>query len=93
MNIKILKRDFVVKKKKSEVLPNEIIISEEEYGELSGDNYYKAKFGQGGKREGEGRKLKIGVVLEFQVRLSVKEKEFIHWTRSHNLNYDELMQG
>ena len=35
---------FVVKKKKSEVLPNETIITKEEYAELSGDNYYKSKF-------------------------------------------------
>ena len=84
---------FVVKKKKSEVLPNETIITKEEYTELSGDNYYKATFSHGGKREGAGRKPKTGVVLEFQVRLSAKEKEFINWARSHNLNYDELMKG
>ena len=84
---------FVVKKQKSEVLPNEMIITQKEYAELSGDNYYKSKFGHGGKRKGAGRKPKTGVVLKFQVRLSAKEKEFITWARSHNLNYDELMEG
>ena len=83
---------FVVKKKKTEVLPNETIITEEEYAELSGDNYYKSNFGHGGKRAGAGRKPKTGVVLQFQVRLSAKEKEFINWARSHNFNYDEPMQ-
>ncbi len=47
----------------------------------------------GGKRTGAGRKPKSGVVLKFQVRLSAKEKEFINYARSHNLDYDELMQG
>ena len=32
---------FVVKKKKSEVLPNEQIITKSEYEELSGEKYYK----------------------------------------------------
>lgn len=47
----------------------------------------------GGKREGAGRKPSTGVVLKFQMRVSEKEKEFINYARSHNLNYDELMQG
>ena len=63
---------FVVKKKKTEVLPNETIITEEEYAELSGDNYYKSNFGHGGKRAGAGRKPKTGVVLKFQIRVLVQ---------------------
>lgn len=47
----------------------------------------------GGKREGAGRKPKTGEVLEFRVRLSKKEKQFIDYARKHKLNYDELMQG
>lgn len=84
---------FVVKKKKSEILPHETIITEEEYAELSGDNYYKTTFSHGGKHEGAKRTPKTGVVFEFQVKLSAKEKEFINWARSHNLNYDEIMEG
>lgn len=47
----------------------------------------------GGKRKNAGRKPKTGVVLEFRMRVSEKEKEFLDYARSHNLNYDELMQG
>lgn len=84
---------FVVKKLKSEVQGNETIISKEEFENLSGDKFYKETFSHGGKRAGAGRKPKTGVVLKFQVRLSEKEKEFIDYARTHNLNYDDLMQG
>ncbi len=47
----------------------------------------------GGKREGAGRKPKTGYVLEFRIRVSEKEKEFIDYARTHNINYDDLMQG
>lgn len=47
----------------------------------------------GGKRSNAGRKPKTGVVLDFRIRVSEKEKQFIDYARSHNLNYDELMQG
>ena len=68
------------------------VITKEEWEEKSGEKYYKETFGHGGKRKGAGRKPKTGLVLKFQVRLSEKEKEFINYARSHNLNYDELMQ-
>ncbi|MBR1775942.1 hypothetical protein IJ750_02570 [bacterium] len=69
------------------------VITEEEWEEESGVKYYKETYGRGGKREGAGRKPKTGVVLQFQIRVSEKEKEFINYARSHNLNFDELMQG
>ena len=47
----------------------------------------------GGKREGAGRKPKTDNVLEFRIRVSKKEKEFIDYARNHKLNYDDLMQG
>ncbi|MDR1168316.1 MAG: hypothetical protein LBK53_05435 [Heliobacteriaceae bacterium] len=47
---------------------------------------------RGGKRAGAGRKPKTGFVLQFQVRLSEKEKEFIQYAREHNINYDNLMR-
>lgn len=87
------KDGFVVKKKKADILPDEIIITKSEYEELSGDKYYQERFAHGGKRDGAGRKPKTGVVLQFQIRVSEKEKEFINWARNHNLNYDELMQS
>ncbi len=84
---------FVVKKHKEDLLPDEVIISQEEYETLSGDTYYKKTYGRGGKRKGAGRKPANGVVLKFQIRVSEKEKEFLNYARLHNLNYDELMQG
>ncbi|HNW26081.1 MAG TPA: hypothetical protein PKI94_04745 [Candidatus Gastranaerophilaceae bacterium] len=47
----------------------------------------------GGKRPHAGRKPKTGVVLEFRIRVSEKEKQFIDYARSHNLNFDKLMKG
>lgn len=46
----------------------------------------------GGKRKNAGRKPKTGIILEFRVRVSEKEKQFLDYARSHNLNYDDLMQ-
>ena len=48
----------------------------------------------GGKREGAGRKPKKSAdVLKFTKRLTEKEVNFINYARSHNINYDDLMQG
>ena len=68
------------------------VISKEEWEEESGERYYKEKFGRGGKRKGAWLKPANGVVLKFQIRVSEEEKEFINFARSHNLNYDDLMQ-
>ena len=87
------KDGFVIKKLATELLADEIIITKEEYEQLSGDKYYKRTYSRGGKRAGAGRKPTNGIVLAFQIRVSEKEKEFINYARSHNLNYDELMQN
>ena len=85
---------FVIKKKKSEIMPDETIITKDEFEEMSGDKYVREKFTHGGKRAGAGRKkASPDNVLKFQVRVSAKEKEFLNYARFHNLNYDELMQG
>jgi len=66
---------FVIKKKKSEILSDEIIITKDEFEEISGDKYAEEKFGHGGKRKGAGRKkINPDNVLKFQVRVSTKEK-------------------
>lgn len=83
---------FVIKKKKSEILPDEQIITEE-YNKISGENYCREKFGHGGKRQGAGRKPSNGMILKFQIRVSEKEKQFLNYARKHNLDYDSLMQG
>jgi len=87
------KEGYVTQIAKSNLINEYTVITKEEWEEKSGEKYYKETFGHGGKRKGAGRKPKTGIVLKFQVRLSEKEKEFINYARSHNLNYDELMQG
>ncbi len=48
----------------------------------------------GGKRENAGRKAKSqNNILKFTKRLSEQEKEFIDYARSHNIDYEKLMQG
>lgn len=84
---------FVIKKLASDLQADETIITKEEYETLSGETYYKQTYGRGGKRANAGRKPTNGIVLAFQMRVSEKEKEFLNFARSHNLNYDELMQG
>ena len=84
---------FVSKILKSNLTDEYTIITKNEWAEQSGEKYYKETFGHGGKRKGAGRKPKTGILLEFQVRLSAKEKEFINYARNHHLDYDELMQG
>lgn len=78
--------------------PNEMkdeytIITREQWEEESGEKYYKETYGRGGRRKGAGRKPATGVVLKFQIRVSEKEKEFLQYARSHNIDYDSLMQG
>ena len=76
-----------------EMKPEYIKITREEWEEESGEKYYNETYGRGGKRKGAGRKPSTGVVLKFQIRVSEKEKEFLQYARSHNLDYDNLMQG
>lgn len=84
---------FVVKKLQKDLTADEVIISRAEWEELSGEKYYKETYTHGGKRANAGRRPTNGVVLKFQIRVSEKEKEFLKYARTHNLNYDELMQG
>lgn len=83
-----------VKKIYSEEMKSEYTqITQEEWEEQSGEKYYKETYGRGGLRKGAGRKPKTGIVLKFQIRVSEKEKQFINYARSHNVDYDSLMQG
>jgi hypothetical protein len=47
----------------------------------------------GGKRPNAGRKTQTGTVLKLCVKVSEKEKEFLKYARSHNVDYDKIMQG
>lgn len=82
---------FVAKKLESQVTPDEKIITEREYKELSGDNYYETHFGHGGKRAGAGRKQKLALPLKYQIRVTEEEKEFIHYAREHSFDYKKVM--
>jgi len=47
---------FVTKKLEAQVEADETIISKDEFGQISGVDYYKKTFGRGGARQGSGRK-------------------------------------
>jgi hypothetical protein len=47
----------------------------------------------GGKRPNAGRKTQTGTVLKLCIKVSEKEKEFLKYARSHNVDYDKIMQG
>ena len=47
----------------------------------------------GGVRANSGRKRVTGQVLDFTKRLTEKEARFIDYTREHNIDVDDLMQG
>ncbi len=83
---------YVFKKLKSELSPDEKIISEKEYLKKSGLANYEKKFGHGGARENAGRKQKFGSPLKFQIRVSQEEKDFIKYARENHLNYSALMK-
>ena len=83
---------YVFKKLKSEISPDEKIISKKEYMKVSGLTSYEKKFGHGGARENAGRKQKFGSPLKFQIRVTKEEKEFLAYAREHNINYSALMQ-
>ena len=76
-----------------EVKPEYTTITKEEWEEESGEKYYKETFTRGGARKGAGRKPKTGSVLKFQIRVSQKEKDFLHYAREHHLDYDSFMEG
>ena len=81
------------KLKTNDELINELLTPTEK-NELYIEVENEVKRVRGGARIGAGRKKKDeDNVLKFQVRVSKKEKSFLDYARSHNLNYDELMQG
>ncbi len=70
------------------------LLSVDEQNKLYCEIEKEVKSIRGGARAGAGRKKKdSNNVLKFQVRVTEKEKMFLNYARSHNLNYDDLMQG
>ena len=79
--------------KTNDDLINELL-SLDEQKELQEEIEKEVKSIRGGARVGAGRKKKDSDnILQFQVRVSKREKEFLKYARAHNLNYDDLMQG
>lgn len=70
------------------------LLTADEQAEILAEVAQEVKKIRGGKRAGSGRKkLSEDNVLQFQVRVSKKEKEFLSFARKNKINYDELMQG
>lgn len=79
--------------KTNDDLINELL-SLDEQKELHEEIEKEVKSIRGGARIGAGRKKKDSDnILQFQVRVSKREKEFLKYARAHNLNYDDLMQS
>ena len=79
--------------KSNDDLINELLNSEEKI-ELHNEVDSEVKKIRGGFREGAGRKKKNpDNVLQFQIRVSKKEKQFLNYARNHNIDYDSLMEG
>lgn len=84
---------FVCKKELSKVASGETIITEQEYKELSGENYYEQKFGHGGARPGAGRKPMDGETRSVQMRVTESEKEFLLYARANKIDIKKLMES
>ena len=82
---------FVIKKDASKVNNDEVLISKEEFERLSGDSFYNEKFSPGGKREGAGRKTKLKEPLQYQIRVTEEEKNFIAYARESHFDYYSAM--
>ncbi|NLM00002.1 MAG: hypothetical protein GX220_00905 [Treponema sp.] len=83
---------YVSKKLESEISADEKIISEKKYMKKSGLVSYEKEFGHGGSRNNAGRKQKYGSPLQYQMRVTQEEKDFISYARENNLNYSALMK-
>ena len=47
----------------------------------------------GGKRANAGQKTKYAMPLDFTMRVSEEEREFLSYARANNINYDTLRKG
>lgn len=78
---------YVTQKLESEVLPDETIITRQEWEKLSGVEYYKKNLGRGGKRPNAGRKKiyteKVKETYELEKADVVSLKEY---ARKHKLS-------
>lgn len=83
---------YVYKKIASQVTGNETIISEKQYMKESGLLAYEKQFSHGGARDNAGRKQKFGSPLQFQIRVTKEERDFISYAREHQLDYAKLME-
>ncbi len=81
---------FVSKKAQHEILADDKIISEKEYLKKSGLEFYEKKFNHGGARQGAGRKRKFARPLEFQIRVTQEEKDFIQNARLHGFDFSRI---
>ena len=76
-----------------DLLNDRTLFTEQEANEIRFEVKQEVKRIRGGARVNAGRKKKSSEnVLKFQVRVSEKEKNFLKYARSHNLDYDKLME-
>ena len=84
---------YVTKKPENTVLPNEIIISRQEWEKTSGVEYYKKTFGRGGARANAGRKKiyvdKVKETYELEKSDVVSLKEY---AKKHKISKNKAIQ-
>lgn len=76
-----------------EILSDRKIFTAECAEKIEANALSEAKKIWGGARANSGRKTITGKVLKFTKKLSEEEVRFIDYARSHNINYEDLMQG
>lgn len=81
---------YVKKIKKSEYSNKYTPISEEEWAELSGENYYKQNFTHGGARQNSGRK-KLNRTKS--IRVTIEEKNLIIYIRNNFISPEQILNN
>ncbi|MDD3013260.1 MAG: hypothetical protein PHC34_06105 [Candidatus Gastranaerophilales bacterium] len=84
---------FVIKKSQDQVLPDETIISKQEYEEISGLKYYKETFGRGGARPGAGRKKQF--ISKKRETFDLEESDVIslkEYAKKHKISKNKALQ-
>ncbi|MEI8377118.1 MAG: hypothetical protein WCF95_01130 [bacterium] len=77
---------FVIKITDDKLTDDLIIITKEEYAELSGLNYYKKTYGRGGKRDGAGRPRSKTPTQAYSLRIKEElDLKIKTYAKNHNI--------
>ena len=77
---------FVTRKEKSKITQEDVIITREEWAELSGENHYVKTYGWGGVRANAGRKCGAFGPKTYTIRVTLEENALIKYMRENGIN-------